>query len=86
MIAIIDYGMGNLGSVQKALAFLGYDNREDKSKKFKDNGMRHRAGYRFCNAVEGSVVFIISQDGTVEACTKHDGRVIVYDNVALPML
>ncbi len=25
MIAIIDYGMGNLGSVQKALAFLGYE-------------------------------------------------------------
>lgn len=24
MIAIIDYGMGNLGSVEKALAFLGY--------------------------------------------------------------
>ncbi|HEY5465702.1 MAG TPA: imidazole glycerol phosphate synthase subunit HisH, partial [Clostridia bacterium] len=23
MIAILDYGMGNLGSVQKALAFLG---------------------------------------------------------------
>jgi len=25
MIAIIDYGMGNLGSVQKALAFLGFE-------------------------------------------------------------
>ena len=25
MIAIIDYGMGNLGSVQKALTYLGYD-------------------------------------------------------------
>ena len=25
MIAIIDYGMGNLGSVEKALAFLGYE-------------------------------------------------------------
>jgi len=25
MIAIIDYGMGNLGSVQKALTFLGYE-------------------------------------------------------------
>jgi glutamine amidotransferase len=25
MIAIVDYGMGNLGSVQKALTFLGYD-------------------------------------------------------------
>ena len=24
MIAIIDYGMGNLGSVEKALAYLGY--------------------------------------------------------------
>ena len=25
MIAIVDYGMGNLGSVQKALNYLGYD-------------------------------------------------------------
>ena len=25
MIAVIDYGMGNLGSVQKALTYLGYD-------------------------------------------------------------
>lgn len=25
MIAIIDYGMGNLGSVEKALTFIGYD-------------------------------------------------------------
>ena len=49
-------------------------------------GMRHRAGYRFCDAVEGSVAFIISQDGMVEACTKHDGKVVVYDNVALPLL
>ena len=27
MIAIIDYGAGNLSSVQKALNFLGADNR-----------------------------------------------------------
>ena len=25
MIAIIDYGVGNLGSVQKAFSYLGYD-------------------------------------------------------------
>ena len=78
--------MDNMDSKHPSMCFLGYDNQEDRSKKFKDHGMRHRAGYRFCNAVDGSVVFIISQDGTIEACTKHDGRVIVYDNVALPML
>ncbi len=27
MIAIIDYGMGNLGSVSKALSYLGFENR-----------------------------------------------------------
>ncbi|MBO4927986.1 MAG: imidazole glycerol phosphate synthase subunit HisH [Clostridiales bacterium] len=34
MIAIIDYGMGNLGSVEKALAFLGYESEitDDPSK------------------------------------------------------
>jgi hypothetical protein len=48
--------------------------------------MRHSAGYRFCSAVPGSVAFVISQDGVIEACTKHDGKVVVYDNVALPMI
>ena len=48
--------------------------------------MRHRAAYRFCNVVEGSVAFVISQDGSIEACTKHGGKVVVYDNIALPMM
>ena len=68
------------------MCFIGYDNKEQTYKTFKDHGMRHRAGYRFCDAVEGSVAFIISQDGMVEACTKNDGKVYVYDNVALPLL
>ena len=68
------------------MCFIKYDGREDTTKHFKDHGMRHRAGYRFVDAVEGSVAFIISQDGIIEACTKHDGKVIVYDNVALPLL
>lgn len=72
-------------SILPSMRFMGGDNTEDESRHFKDFGMRHRAGYRFCNAVEGSVAFIISQDGTVEACTKHDGRVVVYDNVALSL-
>ena len=75
-----------MGSKHPAMRFVEYDNRENECKQFKDNGMRHRAGYRFCSAVEGSVAFIISQDGTIEACTMHDGKVVVYDNVALPLL
>ena len=70
---------------QPDMRFIGYNDSEDSTKLFKDYGMRHRAGYRFCDTVEGSVAIIISQDGVIQACTKHDGKVVVYDNVALPM-
>jgi hypothetical protein len=75
-----------MGSKHPAMQFMEYDNTENTRKQFKDNGMRHRAGYRFCSAVPDSVAFIISQDGTIEACTQHDGKVVVYDNVALPLV
>ena len=67
-----------------AVRFIRYDDTVDCSRQFKDYGMRHRAGYRFCDAVDGSIAIIVSQDGTIECCTKHDGEVFVYDNVALP--
>lgn len=75
-----------MGSKHPAMQFMEFDNTENKRKQFKDNGMRHRAGYRFCSAVPDSVAFVISQDGTIEACTQHDGKVVVYDNVALPLV
>ena len=75
-----------MGSKHPAMCFIGYDNKEEEGKQFKDNGMRHRAAYRFCSAVKDSVAFVISQDGTIEACTEHDGKVVVYGNVALPLL
>ncbi len=67
------------------MCFIGYDNKEDKTKHFDDNGMRHRACYHFCNHVEGAVAIIVSSDGIVKACTKHEGKVVVYDQVALPL-
>lgn len=76
----------NMGRKPPAMRFVGYDDREQTYKTFKDHGMRHRAGYRFCSAVKNSVAFIISQDGIIEACTWKDGKVVVYDNVALPLL
>ena len=75
-----------MGSKHPDMCFMRYDDTEDTSRQFKDNGMRHRAGYRFCNAVTDSVAFIMSKDGMIEACTKQNGRVIVYTNVALPLL
>lgn len=67
------------------MCFIRYDDTVDVTRQFKDNGMRHRAAYRFCSAVEGSVAFVVSQDRSIEACTKHDGKVFVYDNVSLPL-
>lgn len=69
-----------------SMSFIEYNNEENKRRKFKDNGMRHRAAYRFCNVVDESVAFVISQDGSIEACTKSGGKVVVYDNVSLPLM
>ena len=74
-----------MGSKHPDMCFMRYDDTEDTSRQFKDNGMRHRAAYRFCSAVEGSVAFVVSQDRSIEACTKRNGQVYVYDNVSLPL-
>ncbi|MBO4409996.1 MAG: hypothetical protein J5775_04500 [Spirochaetales bacterium] len=67
---------------QPDMRFINSDDTENKNRKFNDNGTRHRSGYRFCDCVEGSVAIVCSQDGSVKACTKKDGKVVVYDNVA----
>ena len=33
---------------------------------------------------EGAVALIVSHDGFIKACTRHEGRVVVYDSVSLP--
>ena len=68
------------------MRFVEYDDSVNSKKTFHDNGMRHRACYYLCDNVEDAVSVIISQDGIVKVCTKSDGEVIVYDNVALPLL
>lgn len=65
------------------IAFLRLDNTEDSTKKFTDNGTRHRSGYRLVNCIEDSVAIICSQDGSVRACTKKDGKVLVYSNIVI---
>ncbi len=68
------------------IRFIGHDNQEQSTRRFNDYGMRHRVCYRFCYYVDGCIAIIISQDGSVECCTKKDGQVMVYDNVAIPLL
>lgn len=67
---------------QPEMRFINSDDTENRNRKFNDNGTRHRSGYRFCDCIDGAVAVICSQDGTVKACTKVDGKVVVYDNVA----
>ena len=68
------------------MCFINYNNEENKASHFNDHGMRHRSCYYFCDVIEGAVGIIFSQDGTVKACTKYNGKVYVYDHISLPLL
>lgn len=46
-------------------------------------GTRHRSMIRYCWKYERAVGFVISQDGDVRAITKHDGKLMVWDNIKL---
>lgn len=66
------------------MLFLTEEGAEDSTKHFNDNGMRHRSGYYFCDAVEGAVAIIFSQDNIIKTCTRQNGKVVVFDHIALP--
>lgn len=42
-------------------------------------GMRHRSAFRFCQAIEGSLAFVISQDGDLRVFANVDGKVRLFD-------
>lgn len=44
-------------------------------------GTRHRAMMRYCSDNEGSLGFVISQDGDVRAAMKHRGRLVLWENI-----
>jgi hypothetical protein len=48
-------------------------------------GTRHQSMMRYCNAVPGSVGFVVSHDGDVRAITKVEDRLVVWDNVRLTL-
>ena len=75
-----------MGKREPPMSFLKNDNTVDKTKRFNDNGTRHRSGYRFAHEVEHSVVIICSQDGTMKACTKKGENVVVYNNVSFSLV
>jgi hypothetical protein len=36
---------------------------------------------RYCNEHPGSLGFVISQDGDIRATMRHDGRLILWENI-----
>ena len=44
-------------------------------------GTRHRAMMRYCNEHEGALGFVISQDGDIRAVMKHQGQLILWENI-----
>ena len=75
-----------MGKREPSMRFLKNDDEPDKTKRFNDNGTRHRSGYRFAHEVEHSVVIICSQDGVMKACTKIGGDVVVYNNITFSLI
>jgi hypothetical protein len=50
---------------------------------FKHFGTRHRSMMRYCNCHEGSIGFVISQDGNVKAITKVEDKLIIWEDINL---
>jgi hypothetical protein len=46
-------------------------------------GTRHRSMMRYCAAHQGSLGFVISQDGDVRAIMNIDGKVVLWENIQL---
>lgn len=42
-------------------------------------GMRHRSAFRFCQAIEGSLAFVVSQDGDLRVFANVQGEVRLFD-------
>jgi sensor domain DACNV-containing protein len=48
-------------------------------------GTRHRSMMRYCSKVDGSVGFVISQDGDVRALTRVRGQLVMWENIKLQL-
>jgi hypothetical protein len=61
------------------------DATEKKFKKRnpKEFGTRHQSMFAYCNQHEGSLGFVISQDGDIRVITKVDDKLIVWENIEI---
>jgi len=72
---------------EPAAVFLAGDERATKSRRRKVDynhfGTRHRSMMRYCSQVDGSIGFVISQDGDVRVMTKVRNQLVMWENVRL---
>lgn len=48
-------------------------------------GTRHRSMMRYCSKHEGSIGFVISQDGDIRAITKVNDKLIIWENIMVQL-
>ncbi len=48
---------------------------------FSEYGTRHRAMMRYCSENEKALGFVISQDGDIRAIMKHQGQLMLWENI-----
>ena len=48
-------------------------------------GTRHRSMMRYCSKFDGSIGFVISQDGDIRVITKVDDKLIIWENVMIQL-
>jgi hypothetical protein len=59
--------------------FTGPDGRPAGSRSLASFGMRHRSAHRFCQAVPGSIAFVVSQDGDVRVFCHEAGELRLHE-------
>jgi len=67
-------------SVRRALDLEGTESEEELAEGV---GTRHRSAYRLCQAIEGALAIVVSQDGGVRFVKWSSGAVTYWDHLAL---
>ena len=48
-------------------------------------GTRHRAMIRYCHERTGTLGFVVSQDGDIQAMTRIGDRLVLWENIDVPL-
>jgi len=86
-LAVRGYGVEITNSQEPSNLFIAGDKMATPAKlrpvSYNHFGTRHRSMMRYCYQNQGSIGFVVSQDGEVRVMTKVDERLVVWENIKL---